>query len=34
MNMSEEIYAGIDLGTTNTLACFLRKGKLRLAKVP
>ena len=34
MNMSEEIYAGIDLGTTNTLACFLRKGKLRLAKFP
>ncbi|WP_302527711.1 Hsp70 family protein [Megasphaera elsdenii] len=32
--MSEEIYAGIDLGTTNTLACFLRKGKLRLAKFP
>jgi molecular chaperone DnaK len=32
--MNEEIYAGIDLGTTNTLACFLRKGKLRLAKFP
>ena len=32
--MSEEIYAGIDLGTTNTLACFFRKGKLRFAKFP
>lgn len=32
--MSEEIYVGIDLGTTNTLACFFRKGKLRFAKFP
>lgn len=27
-----EIYLGIDLGTTNTLACFFKNGKMRLAK--
>ena len=28
----EAIYVGIDLGTTNTLACFFKNGKMKLAK--
>ena len=30
----EEIFVGIDLGTTNTLACYLKKGKPTLIKFP
>ena len=30
----EEIVVGIDLGTTNTLACYLKKGKPTLIKFP
>ena len=30
----EEIFVGIDLGTTNTLACYLKKGKPELIRFP
>ena len=30
----EDIYVGIDLGTTTTLACFFRNGKQKFAKFP
>ena len=32
VNIQEEIYVGIDLGTTNTLACWMNKGKPSLFK--
>ena len=32
--VQETIRVGIDLGTTNTLACYLKKGKLDLIKFP
>ena len=32
--MQEEIVVGIDLGTTNTLACYMKKGKPELVRFP
>lgn len=29
-----EIFVGIDLGTTNTLACYFKKGKPELIRFP